>query len=66
MVNRLSRWVRAIGRETAVATFSVTTRADTTDADDGRLSLREALALAAGTAEPDRVIFDASVPRVAP
>ncbi len=47
-----------------MATFTVTTGADTTDANDGQLSLREALALAADTTEADRIVFETSVQRV--
>lgn len=45
-----------------MATFTVDTTADTVDAGDGLLSLREALALAdADPATADTVVFDGSV-----
>ena len=40
-----------------MATFTVTTEADTLDAADGRLSLREAVEAANATDEADRIVF---------
>ena len=40
-----------------MATFTVTTAVDAVDADDGRLSLREAVQAANGTAAADRIVF---------
>ena len=40
-----------------MATYSVDTNTDIVDAGDGVLSLREALALADATADPDTILF---------